>query len=139
MFCVSLKVAFVLILFNNTSDEQLPQSLPCLLPAATKLGLGNVFTGVCDSANRWGVYLSACWDTHTTPLTRHPLGPDLPSEQTPPWDQTPPGSDTPQSRPPPRSRLRHTVNEQPVHILLECILVDLLFTRHCQNRIFCTT
>ena len=36
----------------------------------------------------------------------------------------PPGADTPRSRQPtpPRSRHRHTVNEQPVRILLECIL-----------------
>ena len=52
----------------------------------------------------------------------------------------PPRADTPQSRhpsradppprrrhPPPGSRLRHTVNERPVHILLECILVS----SHC--------
>ena len=54
-----------------------------------------------------------------------------PREQTPPWEQTPsspwsrpPWSRHPQSRhPPPGSRLRHTVNERPVCILLECILV----------------
>ena len=43
----------------------------------------------------------------------HPLGADPPPEQTPP---TPP---------PLGSRLRHTVNERPVRILLECILVQL--------------
>ena len=36
------------------------------LPAATKLGQGYIFTGVCDSNHR-GVCLSACWDT-THPL-----------------------------------------------------------------------
>ena len=60
----------------------------------------------------------------------------LPREQTPP-EQTTPGEDTfPQeqphppgahppswSKPPPGTRLRHTVNERPVRILLECILV----------------
>ena len=50
---------------------------------------------VCHSVHR-GVCLSACWDT--TP---------------------PPGAD------PPGSRLRHTVNEWPVRILLECLLVVL--------------
>ena len=51
-----------------------------------------------QSVNR-GVCLSACWDT------------------------TPP----PEQNPPPGSRLRHTVNERPVRILLECILVFYLF------------
>ena len=55
-----------------------------------------------------------------------------PWEQTPPQEQTPPGADTPSeqtppppgSRHPPESRLQHTVNERPVRILLECILVN---------------
>ena len=38
----------------------------------------------------------------------------------PPWDQ----GDPPGPGRPPGSRLRHTVNEQPVCILLECILVN---------------
>ena len=106
-------------------------SLTCLLPAATKLGQGNVFTGVCDSVHG-GVCISACWDT-------------TPQEQTPPWEQTrpprsrhpPPGPDPPRpgttppsgpdpprsGHPPPASRRQHTVNERPVRILLECILV----------------
>ena len=73
-----------------------------------------------------------------------------PPEQTSPWEQTPPGVDMPplgadmppgadiphsrhppsrhpqpweQTPPPPGSRLQHTVNERPVRILLECILV----------------
>ena len=72
----------------------------------------------------------------TPPGSRHPPGADTPS-----WEQTPPGSRPPQSRPPweqsplgahlprkqttppPGSRLRHTVNERPLRILLECILV----------------
>ena len=66
-----------------------------------------------------------------------PLEQTLPQKQTPPpsrhptWEQThTPGADPPRSRhptwsrhPPPGSRLRHTVNERPVRILLECILV----------------
>ena len=48
-----------------------------------------------------GVCLSACWDTPPPPRTRHPPG----------------------SRPPLGSRLQPTVNERPVRILLECILV----------------
>ena len=69
------------------------------LPAATKLGQGNVFTGVCDSVHR-GRSLPQCILGYTPP------------EQTP-REQTPP----------PGSWLRHTVNERPVRILLECILV----------------
>ena len=86
-----------------------------LLPAATKLGQGNVFTGVCDSVHRGGgVCLSACWDT-TPPKSRQPPGSRHPprsrhdplEETRPPWEQTPPrsdtplGADTPQIRPPP--------------------------------------
>ena len=68
------------------------------------------------------------------PGTRHPLD-QTPPEQTPPRLDThpqsrhPPRADNPpQSRHPPgphppRSRLRDTVNERPVRILLECILV----------------
>ena len=55
---------------------------------------------------------------HHPPRTRHttPPGPDTP----PPWTRhtTPPP-------PPPGRRLQHTVNERPVRILLECILVYL--------------
>ena len=56
-----------------------------------------------------------------TPQSRHP------PEQTPPQSRHhPPGADTPNppgADTPPRSRLQHTVNERPVRILLECILV----------------
>ena len=54
---------------------------------------------------------------------RHP-----PREQTPPWEQTPP---------PQGSRLQHTVNERPVRILLECILLEIYFlatwVRYCDT------
>ena len=91
------------------------------------------------------------------PQSRHPSGADTlveqthpqsrhPPEQTPTWsrhptEQTPPRSRHPQSspplsrhppgsrHPPPGSRLRHTVNERPVRILLECILVNIYFTQ----------
>ena len=88
------------------------------LPAAMKLGQGNVFTGVCDSVHRWGVgvCLSARWDT---PRSRQPPPPRS--------RHTPPRADTPWRRHPPGSRLRHnTVNERPVRILLECILIVLV-------------
>ena len=165
-----------------------------LLPAATNLGQGNVFTGVCDSVHRGGP--ASVHDgipppqEQTPPGSRHPPGAETPQEQTPPrsryphWRRHPPGADppevdtpreqtplgadttlgadtppgadtlppeqtnppgsrpplgadTPGSRyprsrhppeqkppPPPPSRLRHIVNERPVSILLECILVS---------------
>ena len=82
-----------------------------LLPPATKLGQGYVFTSVCDSVHRGAVCLSACWDT--PPGSRHPLGSDTPpaadppgGADTPPWEQTHPlAADTPQQQtPPPGSR-----------------------------------
>ena len=69
------------------------------------------------------------------PQSRHPRREQTPPEQTPPREQTPlpredpPRADTPPEQtppgpdPPPGSRLQHTVNERPVRILLECILV----------------
>ena len=85
------------------------------------------FSQVCvkNSVHRGGegVCLSACWDT--------PPGADTPPRADPPGasphtpiptpEQTPPGS----RPPPPGSRLQHTVNERPVRILLECILVGI--------------
>ena len=70
------------------------------LPAATKLGQGNIFTSVCQEfypqSGREVVCLSACWDT-PPPRSRHPH----------PWTRhttthPPPGADTPRSRHPPR-------------------------------------
>ena len=62
----------------------------------------------------------------TTPRGRHPRA-DTPCSRhsptradTPPPEQTSPLEQTP---PPVESRLWHTVNERPVRILLECILV----------------
>ena len=89
---------------------------------------------VIHSVHRGGVCLSACWDTNpptrqTPPGADTPLGADPPDQaDTPPWEQTPPpgpGRHPPdQADPPPLgSRLQHTVYEQPVRILLECILV----------------
>ena len=62
-----------------------------LLPPATKLGQGYIFTGVCDSVHRGvsgpgGISLpSTPPSDQTPPATRHP-----PRDQAPPWDQTPP-------------------------------------------------
>ena len=108
-----------------------------------KLGQGNIFTSMCQEfcpqGGGEGVCLSACWDTPPRPgtpppqtrpprdqahppRTRHtPPGPGTPPGRpgTPPGDQAPPW----ETRHPPGSRLQHTVNERPVRILLECILV----------------
>ena len=83
-------------------------------------GQGNIFTPVCHSfCSRGGVCLSACWDTHHPPQTRDP--------PTPPGAETPLGQTPPRTETPPGSRLQHTVYEQPVRILLECILVWYAF------------
>ena len=72
------------------------------LPAATKLGQGNIFTGVCQEFCPQGGRVSASVHAgiHPPPRSRQP---------------------------PPGSRLQHTVYERPVRILLECILVFLIF------------
>ena len=127
------------------------------LPPATKLGQGNVFTGMCDSVHR-GVCLSACWDV-TPPGAGTPIPPEqTPPEQAPPQEQTPPpGADTPPrvdppgastpletappqeqtplpsrhplgaGTPPEQSMLGDTVNARVVRILLACNLVSLAF------------
>ena len=84
------------------------------------------------------LFLPAATKTKQT----HPLGADTPPRSSPPPEQTTPGADQPWSRPPwsrhpppgadpppPGSRLRHTIYERPVHILLECILVFLMFLK----------
>ena len=62
-----------------------------LLLAATKLGQGNVFTGICDSVHR-GCLPQCMLGCH--PLTPHP------QEQTPRWEQTPPRSTPPPEQTP---------------------------------------
>ena len=98
------------------------------LPAATKLGQGNIFTGVCLST---GGGAASVHDGIYPPWDQTPPGPDPPGgRHTPPRppplgpDTPPPGPDTP----PPGSRLQHSVNERPVRILLESILVVTIFT-----------
>ena len=60
------------------------------------------------------------------PPSRHPLHSRHPLP--------PPGADTPrEADTPPGSRLRHTVNERPVRILLECILVTQYFCQSMNN------
>ena len=60
----------------------------------------------------------------TPPSMETPLGPDRPRDQTPPRHGDPHRTWPPRDQtPPPGSRLRHTVYDRPVCILLECILV----------------
>ena len=86
-----------------------------LLPAATKLGQGNIFTDVCLSTGggvsasvHAGIYLGAA-TTHpldqtspeqTPPDQTPPPRSRPPREDTPPEQTLPPRADTPQSRPP---------------------------------------
>ena len=79
-----------------------------------RCGQGNVFTAVCDSVHR-GV-LPRRPPQEGGPLPRRP----------PPQEGHPPKRDTPPRRRHPPSRLRHTVNERLVRILLECIFVLVL-------------
>ena len=78
-----------------------------LLPSATKLRQGNIFTSVCQEFCPWGgVCLSACWDTppgQTPSRADTPLGQTLPPPDRLPG-QTPPGKpprQTPLGRHPP--------------------------------------
>ena len=106
-------------------------------------GQGNIFTPVCHSFCSQGEGLPQCMlgyhpppgpgrpprdqaDT-TTPRTRQTPQPPRTRQTSPKTRQTPPGEDTllDQADPPPGSRLQHMVYEQPVRILLECILVLL--------------
>ena len=119
-----------------------------------RCGQGNVFTAVCDSVYRGGSAKETPPrrrpplprrpppqeggppKKEAPPRRRHPPG-EHPPRRRPPKKETPrrrhpPEGDTPQEGDPPRrrhpppSRLRHTVNEWPVCILLECILVLVL-------------
>ena len=81
-----------------------------LLPPATKLRQGNVFTPVCHSVHRVGVSATHPWAD--TPQGRCPSPAQCMLGYTPPhsacWD---------------------AVNKRAVRILLECILVCLLLSR----------
>ena len=128
-------------------------------------GQGNIFTPACHSVHRGGVSASVHAGI-PPPRSRHPLagrhppGADPPKADTPPeqahtpqsrhppgsrhpWSRhpcsrhPPPEADTPQEQtPPPGSRRRHTVNERPVRILLECILVINKITPCKRNQVY---
>ena len=70
-----------------------------LLPA-TKLGQGNVFTGVCDSVHRGG--LPQCMLGYP-PGSRHPP----PRKQAPPQEQAPSPEQAPPQEQAPPSRAQH--------------------------------
>ena len=100
--------------------------ITCFYGLQQSCGQGYVFTHVCDSVHG-GVCLKE------TPLQRrHPLPRRPPAKETPP-PRRPPRKETPLPRRPPweggtpllrkEAPPRHTVNERPVRILLECILV----------------
>ena len=79
------------------------------------------------------------------PRSRHPPEADTPQKQTPPRKQTPLGSrhpqeaDTPwEAHPTPPGKQTppwHMVNEWPVHILLECILVIISDSKYLSHSI----
>ena len=109
-----------------------------ILPPATKLGQGYVFTGMCDSVHKGGsasvhagmhppgadTLPGPCpLGADTPPGTDTPPGADTPREQTPPRGDTPHSRHPPRSRHPPNSMLEDTVNARAVRILLECNLV----------------
>ena len=85
-----------------------------LVPPATKLGQGNIFSSVCQEfCPQGGAYLGRYPPRQVHPWAGTPLGRYIsPWGQVPPWTGTPP-----------------MVNEQTVRILLECILVT---TRVCR-------
>ena len=85
-------------------------------------GQGYVFTRVCDSVNR-GVSGEPPPGPRRTPRTRQ-TPPQHQADPPPGTRQTPPST---RQTPPPRwlRTLQHTVNERPVRILLECILVEI--------------
>ena len=85
----------------------------------------------------WGALPQCVLGYHSpgadTPAEQTPPNSRQPPEQTPPIANTPPAADTiptpPRSRDqPPGSRLWNMVNERPVRILLECILVLFILT-----------
>ena len=132
----------IFLAFGKTRSRYRPQR---------SCGQGNVFTGVCLSTGGEGRVSASVHagmpyppdgepppDGDTPPGWRNPPGwrppmdrgtpPDggppprwrtPPDQADPPWMENPPRME----EPPPGSRLQHTVYEQPVRILLECILV----------------
>ena len=80
--------------------------------------------GCHPSPPRPGTPLDQAPPREQTPPQEQTPRPGTPWEKTPPGSRHPPGADSPGPGTPLESRLQHTVNEQPVRILLECILVQ---------------
>ena len=98
-----------------------------LLPPATKLGQGYLFTGVCDSVHRGGggsasVHAGITPPDQTPPRARHPP------------NQTPSRSDTPREQICPSAEHADTVSARAVRILLECNLAEFTFCVTVQNK-----
>ena len=72
-----------------------------MLPAATKLGQGNVFTGVCDSVHMGGLQQGEP-PSRETPRQGEPPGKETPRQGEPPWQGDPPGRETPRQGESPR-------------------------------------
>ena len=89
-------------------------------------GQGNIFTPVCHSVHRGGV-----WQGDPPGWMEEP--PQLDGEPPPAGWRNPPGW---MEEPPPGSGLQHTVYDRPVRILLECILV---FRENLTNSSFRTS
>ena len=96
-------------------------------------GQGNIFAPVCHPVHRGRGGGGIPQGTEAEPpldQTHHPSPrADTPRPDTPqsrPPKSRPPRPDTPSGPDPPGSRLRHTVYERPVRILLECILVLMI-------------
>ena len=91
--------------FGKYSSMHISRDLFSLLPAATKLGQGNIFTPVCDSVNRGGTWSGprgGTWQTPPRPGTPPPRDQTrhTPPQTRPPQDQTPPQPGTPPLLPP---------------------------------------
>ena len=100
-----------------------------LLPSATKLLQGNVFTHVCHSVHG-GVFHTPSRQTtsrQTPLLCRHPQQTPLP-RQTPPSQADTLGQTPFPWRHPLHSACWDTINKRAVRILLECILVLIIDT-----------
>ena len=96
----------------------------CPMFTARKRSLrhSNVFTCVCHSVHGGGGCMPCMPPCHTHPPTMHPLSCMLPHHACPPAMHAPHHARPPcHAHPPPCTH--DMVNEQVVHILLECILV----------------
>ena len=101
------------------AQDRIPHLLNFYRPQRS-CGQGNVLQASVILSTRG--CLPQCMLGYHTPWSRHPRSRHPQEADTPPRSRHPP-EQTPLSRHPPRSRLRHTVNERPVRIPLEFILV----------------